>query len=63
MIIKNTNESAVEEITMALKANEGYCPCKLTHISDNKCMCKEFREQNSGWCSCGLYKKVLENEN
>lgn len=24
---------------------------------DTKCMCKEFREQESGWCHCGLYYK------
>lgn len=57
MIRKNPNESAVEEIELALKANEGYCPCKLTHIPENKCMCEEFRNQKYGWCSCGLYRK------
>lgn len=56
-IIKNPNESAVEEIELALRQNDGYCPCKLTHIPDNKCMCKEFKEQKFGWCSCGLYRK------
>lgn len=42
----------------ALKENNGYCPCKLERIPDNKCMCKEFREQAEGWCTCGLYLKI-----
>ncbi|MBQ8195284.1 MAG: hypothetical protein IJZ47_07935 [Oscillospiraceae bacterium] len=42
----------------AVKANDGYCPCRLQKTSDTKCMCKEFREQQTeGLCHCGLYVK------
>jgi len=62
VVIQNTNEELVQEIKKALKDNEGYCPCKLTHIADNKCMCKEFREQKEGTCHCGLYVKIPYKE-
>ena len=43
-------------------ANDGYCPCKIGHIPDNKCMCKQFRDliQNDyqGLCDCGLYEVI-----
>lgn len=57
-IILNDNPSLVAEIREALKENAGYCPCKLVHTPDTKCMCKEFREQEEGVCHCGLYKKI-----
>lgn len=47
----------VEKILSALKANDGYCPCALEKTPDTKCMCKEFREMESGTCHCGLYVK------
>lgn len=44
----------------AVQKNDGYCPCKLVHCPDNKCMCKQFREQIArkelGLCECGLYE-------
>lgn len=46
-----------EKIRKALKDNDGYCPCKLEHIEDNRCMCKEFLGQEPGPCHCGLYVK------
>lgn len=46
-----------EKIRQALKENQNYCPCKLEKIPENKCMCKEFLEQESGVCHCGLYVK------
>ena len=46
-----------KEILDALKANDNYCPCRLEKIPENKCMCKEFREQKEGPCHCGLYIK------
>ena len=48
----------VKEIREKLKANGGYCPCRVIKNEDTKCMCKEFREQESGECHCGLYVKV-----
>lgn len=46
-----------DQIRQALKENQNYCPCKLEKIPENKCMCKEFLEQESGPCHCGLYVK------
>lgn len=53
------NKELVEQIKTKLKENGNYCPCKLLKNEDTKCMCKEFREQNTpGECHCGLYVKV-----
>ena len=49
-----------KEILNALKANDNYCPCRVEKTPDTKCMCKEFREQKSGPCHCGLYIKYEE---
>lgn len=54
----NSDQGVVAEVRKALAANEGYCPCKLVHTPDTKCMCREFREQPSGACHCGLYIKT-----
>ena len=57
-MIKVTKDKEMEkQIRKALKDNDGYCPCRVLKIPDNKCMCKEFREQESGECHCGLYYK------
>lgn len=56
--IRFTKDEDVKEVVLrALKNNEGYCPCKIDRIPENKCMCKEFREQLEGECHCGLYVK------
>ena len=47
----------VAEIRQKLKENDNYCPCRIEKTDDTKCMCKEFREQESGECHCGLYVK------
>lgn len=57
-IIINPDKEIVKQTQEALKDNEGYCPCKIAHIPENKCMCKEFREQREGECHCGLYIKI-----
>lgn len=54
----NPDEKYVEEIRKQLKENSGYCPCSLLKNEDTKCMCKAFREIESGMCHCGLYIKV-----
>jgi len=51
------NKELVQEIREKLKKNGGYCPCRIERIEDTKCMCKEFREQESGECHCGLFVK------
>ena len=58
----NEDNAVVEEIKQALKNNEGYCPCRILRTPDNKCMCKEFRDQQTeGLCHCGLYRKIRES--
>ena len=59
MIIKtNPDKELVDDIRKRLKENGGYCPCRIAKTEDNKCMCKEFREQTEGECHCGLYIKT-----
>lgn len=57
MIRVNRNEEFAKSIMQKIKDNQGYCPCKLIKTEDTKCICKEFKEQENGWCSCGLYFK------
>ena len=58
-IVRNPDGRKAKEISDAVKANGGYCPCRIDKTEDNKCMCKEFREQDKfGFCHCGLYAKI-----
>lgn len=58
MRIKVTDDVELKEkICQAIRDNDGYCPCRLEKTEDTKCMCKEFLEQESGPCHCGLYYK------
>lgn len=59
-IRQNPDKEYAADVKKRLKANGGYCPCRLIKNADTKCMCKEFREQESGMCHCGLYIKVDE---
>ena len=56
-IYTNPNKETVTYIRNKLKENDGYCPCKLSKIPDNKCMCKDFLEIEEGECHCGLFIK------
>lgn len=56
-IIFNPDADYANEVKKQVKANGGYCPCRLEKTPDTKCMCKEFRELDSGMCHCGLYIK------
>jgi len=52
----------IREIDPSVKAlviqNDGYCPCAIAHVSETKCMCKEFRELDEpGICHCGRFEK------
>lgn len=59
MTIKVTDDIELRDaIRKALKDNQGYCPCRLEHKPEYKCMCKEFLEQEIGECHCGLYIKT-----
>ena len=58
----NENQEIVDLIRKGLREKNGYCPCRLEIIGDNKCMCKEFRDQIAdpdfeGFCHCMLYYK------
>ena len=61
----NENQEIVDIIKDGLKKSGGYCPCKLERTEDNKCMCREFKEQIKdpnfeGYCHCMLYYKSLQ---
>lgn len=58
-IIKNPDATIYQEVTQAVKDNDGYCPCMTTRSVDTKCPCRDFRDQeNEGECHCGRYVKV-----
>ena len=61
-IILNSDKEHVTAIREALKNNQGFCPCATFKSPDTKCMCKEFREQEEGFCHCMLYQKVKIEE-
>ena len=58
----NENAEIVARVKEGLQKKGGYCPCRLQKTEENKCMCKEFREQIAdpdfeGYCHCLLYYK------
>lgn len=59
-IMVNSDKELVKTIREKLKENNGYCPCRLKQTPETKCMCKEFLEQESGECHCGLYIKYKD---
>ena len=61
----NEDAELVASLQEALRRKDGYCPCRRERIPDNKCMCKEFRDQIAdpnyeGYCHCMLFYKSLE---
>lgn len=61
-ITYNPDSEMVETIKKGLQKTGGYCPCRVDRIPENKCMCKEFRDQIAdpdfeGFCHCMLYYK------
>ena len=66
-VTENENKEIVKKIREGLekeglKRTGGYCPCRLAHTEENKCMCEEFRRQIAdpdfeGYCHCMLYYK------
>jgi len=58
----NDDKELVDEIRRKLKERGNHCPCRVEKTEDNKCICKEFREQESGECHCGLYIKYYEED-
>ena len=58
----NPDAEVVKMVKEGLEARGGYCPCRLEKTEDNKCICREFREQMEdpefeGFCHCMLYYK------
>ncbi len=58
----NPDEKIVKAIKEGLEKKDGYCPCRIPKTPENKCMCKEFRDQIAdpnfeGYCHCLLYYK------
>ncbi len=58
----NPDEKVVKMIKDGLKQTGGYCPCRIERTEENRCMCKEFKEQIDdpefeGFCHCLLYYK------
>ncbi len=58
----NEDKEVVKRLKEALEKKDGYCPCRLQRIPENKCMCKEFKDQIAdenfeGYCHCRLYYK------
>ena len=58
----NEDKETVEAIKKGLAAKDGYCPCRVGKLPENKCMCAEFRAQIAdpefeGYCHCKLYYK------
>ena len=41
----NEDKEMVKTIRDGLKRTGGYCPCRLERSEENKCICKEFRDQ------------------
>jgi ferredoxin-thioredoxin reductase catalytic subunit len=61
----NEDKEMVKMIRDGLKKKDGYCPCRLEKIPENKCMCQEFRNQIAdpefeGYCHCMLYYKTKD---
>ncbi len=61
-ITLNPDASVVKMLRERMQQTGGYCPCRLEKTEDNKCICKEFREQIAdpdfeGYCHCMLYYK------
>jgi ferredoxin-thioredoxin reductase catalytic subunit len=62
-IIKNPDAAIYEEMTEAVKANDGYCPCAIVKDEDTRCPCRDFREQTTeGECHCGRFVKTKEEK-
>lgn len=58
----NEDKEIVAKVKEGLKQTGGYCPCRVLRSEENKCICKEFKEQIAdpefeGYCYCGLYYK------
>lgn len=53
----NNDINVVKKILYKLQ-EDNHCPCKIIKNKDTICMCREFREQENGWCHCHLFYKI-----
>ena len=58
----NEDREIVARIKEGLRMKGGYCPCRLEKTEENRCICREFKEQIAdpefeGYCHCMLYYK------
>ena len=61
----NADSELVKTVREGLKRTGGYCPCRLQHTEENRCICQEFRQQIAdpdfeGYCHCMLYYKTKD---
>ena len=58
----NPDAEMVRTIREGLTRTGGYCPCRIQHTEETRCICQEFRRQMAdpefeGYCHCMLYYK------
>ena len=58
----NEDKEIVKMVKDGLEKSGCYCPCRRERTDENKCICKEFKEQIKdpefeGYCHCMLYYK------
>ena len=59
IIKKNPDTHIYNMVAKAVNDNDGYCCCKIEHSPENKCICQDFKEQDTyGFCHCGRYYKT-----
>lgn len=59
-IVQNPDIDKYNDVTQAVKDNNGYCPCLIEQTEDTICICKDFKEQETeGECHCGRYVKII----
>lgn len=61
----NENNEIVKAVRNGLKEKDGYCPCRVGKLPQNKCICEEFKAQIAdpdfeGYCHCMLYFKFKD---
>ena len=59
----NDNKEVVDTIKEGLNRTGGYCPWRISHTEQNKCICEEVIEQIEdpdfeGYGHCMLYYKT-----
>lgn len=63
-IFPNPDKEVYESVTKEIKANDGYCCCRIVQNENTRCMCKDFKEQQvEGLCYCERFIKTEVNNN